>query len=222
MLEITVLDKSNVPAGPFNRRQIADKLRTGEITRDQMAFTSQSDEQLPLRDLLARMDGNRNASSGRTRRSWGRNYAGFWRRCAAYGIDFVILIIPTVILLASIPALRHQGTGVDPMNRPSSGLSVALQAGLLLFSLTISWLYYALQESSSTQATVGKQIMGMKVIDLHGNRICFDRASVRFFGKILSSFILSVGYLMVAFTSRKQALHDMLADTLVVMRRAGS
>jgi uncharacterized RDD family membrane protein YckC len=76
-------------------------------------------------------------------------------------------------------------------------------------------LYEAFMESSSYQATLGKMIFGMKVTDLNGNRISFERATGRHFAKWLSAMILGIGYLMVAFTERKQGLHDLLAGTLV-------
>ena len=78
-----------------------------------------------------------------------------------------------------------------------------------------SWLYEAFMESSSYQATLGKMIFGMKVTDLNGNRISFERATGRHFAKWLSTMILGIGYIMVGFTERKQGLHDLLAGTLV-------
>jgi uncharacterized RDD family membrane protein YckC len=71
-------------------------------------------------------------------------------------------------------------------------------------------------ESSGSQGTLGKMAVGIKVTDLYGNRIGFGKATGRFFGKIISFFILLVGYLMVAFTQKKQGLHDMMAGCLVV------
>jgi uncharacterized RDD family membrane protein YckC len=55
----------------------------------------------------------------------------------------------------------------------------------------------------------------MKVTDLNGNRISFERATGRHFAKWLSGLILCIGYIMVGFTERKQGLHDLLAGTLV-------
>jgi uncharacterized RDD family membrane protein YckC len=54
---------------------------------------------------------------------------------------------------------------------------------------------------------------------MNGARISFGNATGRYFGKILSGLILYVGYLMVAFTDKKQGLHDMMASTLVVLKR---
>ena len=70
-------------------------------------------------------------------------------------------------------------------------------------------------ESSSRQATVGKMALGLKVTDLEGRRISFARASGRHFAKYISGMILLIGYIMAGFTERKQALHDMIAGTLV-------
>ena len=72
--------------------------------------------------------------------------------------------------------------------------------------------------SSEKQATVGKMVLGMVVTDVNGGRISFGRATGRHFAKWLSALILGIGFLMAAFTERKQALHDMIADTLVVSR----
>ena len=96
-------------------------------------------------------------------------------------------------------------------------LGLAILGGGVTFIATLfgSWLYEAFMESSSYQATLGKMIFGMKVTDLNGNRISFERATGRHFAKILSS-ILGIGYIMVGFTERKQGLHDLLAGTLVL------
>ena len=58
-------------------------------------------------------------------------------------------------------------------------------------------------------------ILGMKVTDLYGNRISFARATGRHFAKFISGLMLGFGFLMVAFTERKQGLHDIVAGTLV-------
>ena len=62
--------------------------------------------------------------------------------------------------------------------------------------------------------------LGLKVSDLKGNRISFARASGRHFAKIVSGMILLIGYIMAGFTNRKQALHDMIAETLVLRVRS--
>ena len=122
-------------------------------------------------------------------------YAGFWRRFLAALIDGILLGIVGGILTSQ-------------MDQTASGS----------ISTIIGWLYYAGMESSSRQATLGKSLLGMTVTDLRGQRISFLRATGRYFAKFLSALILMIGYIMAAFTERKQALHDKLADTLVLVR----
>lgn len=125
-------------------------------------------------------------------------YAGFWNRFVAIVIDSVLLAIVGII------------TNIL-FNENAAGF-----VGFL-----VGWLYFAGLESSARQATIGKSAMGLVVTDTNGNRISFLRATgryCRYFGKILSALILLIGYIMAAFTARKQALHDILASTLVLKR----
>jgi len=79
-------------------------------------------------------------------------------------------------------------------------------------------LYYALMESSEKQATVGKLAMGIKVTDMQGNRLSFGQATGRHFAKIISGLTLLIGYIMAGFTEKKQALHDIIVNCLVVKK----
>ena len=76
--------------------------------------------------------------------------------------------------------------------------------------------YFAIQESSDFQATVGKRALNIKVVDKRGNKISFWRALGRYLAKIISALILYIGFIMIGFTSKKQGLHDIIADTLVI------
>jgi uncharacterized RDD family membrane protein YckC/Tfp pilus assembly protein PilE len=137
-------------------------------------------------------------------------HAGFWRRVAAYFIDsFIVGLAAWLVSLVLI--LGTAATG---------GVSAMIAATMVnyIVMLAIYWLYFALQESSPAQATLGKRAFGLKVTDDHAHRIGFGRATGRFFGKFVSSFILGIGYLLAGFTERKQALHDMMASTFVVFR----
>ncbi len=141
-------------------------------------------------------------------------YGGFWIRVVAFIIDAVLLRVVVAPVGMIFGGLGMAGT----MRGLHAGL--ALLGGGITSILWVfgSWLYEALMESSSYQATLGKMIFGMKVTDLNGNRISFERATGRHFAKWLSGMILGIGYIMVGFSDRKQGLHDLLAGTLV--RRA--
>jgi uncharacterized RDD family membrane protein YckC len=128
-------------------------------------------------------------------------------------IDAIILrvvVAPVGIVLGGLGLAGGMMTGIPHIGLHLLGGGVTFI--LLLFG---SWLYEAFMESSSYQATLGKMIFGMKVTDLAGNRISFERATGRHFAKWLSAMILLIGYIMVGLTERKQGLHDLLAGTLV-------
>lgn len=140
-------------------------------------------------------------------------YAGFWLRLVAYVIDALVL---GVFVGFAILMPLMQGAGI-PKDNPwvlVTGQSRQIFAINMLITMA-AWLYWAVLESSPWQATVGKKLLGLEVTDLEGRRITFARASGRYFGKILSTIILCVGYLMAGFTEKKQALHDILAGCLV-------
>jgi uncharacterized RDD family membrane protein YckC len=89
---------------------------------------------------------------------------------------------------------------------------------LAFIRIVLNWLYYSLLESSVWQGTLGKKALGLEVTDLDGNRISFGRATGRFFAKFISAIILFIGYIMAGFTEKKQALHDIIAGTLVIRK----
>jgi uncharacterized RDD family membrane protein YckC len=139
-------------------------------------------------------------------------YGGFWIRVVAAIIDAIILRVVVAPVSMIFGGLGMAGMMSGVPHVPLAILGGGVTLILLFFG---SWLYEAFMESSSYQATLGKMVFGMKVTDLNGNRISFERATGRHFAKFLSAMILCIGYIMVGFTERKQGLHDLLAGTLV-------
>lgn len=135
-------------------------------------------------------------------------YAGFWKRYAAYFIDYILLTVVTLPLSMIINVM-----GASSGNE---GVQVALTLVVMLLSMVISIGYYAGFHASRGGATLGKMAVGIKVVRGNGERISFLRAFCRYLATIVSSLILMIGFIMAAFTERKQALHDMMCDTLVV------
>jgi uncharacterized RDD family membrane protein YckC len=131
----------------------------------------------------------------RSRRMSASSYPGFWIRFVAYMIDSALILIAFFVAYAVI----------------------ARAAGYVVYFAALL-LYFPLMEASAHQGTLGKIFCGIAVSDTDGRRISVGRAYGRFFGKFVSSLTFGIGYLMVAFTARKQALHDMIAGTLVLRR----
>jgi uncharacterized RDD family membrane protein YckC len=128
-------------------------------------------------------------------------FAGFWRRFAAYAIDYVLVLLGGTVLGAGaiLAGVVEDGT----------------QGRFTLWLLAGYFLYCALLESSPWQATVGKRVIGIKVVNRRGERIGFARAAARFAAKLLSVLTLFLGYLLIVVTKRRQALHDVIAGTLL-------
>ncbi|MDM7998471.1 MAG: RDD family protein [Dehalococcoidia bacterium] len=152
-------------------------------------------------------------------------YAGFWRRLAAAIIDGLIMgAVQSVlqVILTSAGVINLDKFMEDLEANPDTVDLGPLMAmfwilGVVMFFVQL--LYFAIMESSSKQATLGKMVLGIVVTDYEGRRISFGRALGRNLGKIISQIILFIGYFMIAFTQKKQGLHDMMASTLVVVKR---
>jgi uncharacterized RDD family membrane protein YckC len=130
----------------------------------------------------------------------------------------------TILSLAMAPAtFKLLATNVGAQASPRDILAFYMggtqqATAIMLLVQLVLWLYYASMESSRWQATLGKRLFGLYVTDLGGKQITFARASGRHFGKLVSQFVLFLGYVMAGFTARKQALHDMLAGCLVLRK----
>jgi uncharacterized RDD family membrane protein YckC len=141
-------------------------------------------------------------------------FAGFWLRFVAFVIDSIVLWVPehavSSLLQETVRLPIPMSHGIPLIPTPSSMSALMTNA--------IDWLYFALMESSSYQATLGKMACGLIVTDSTGARISFGRASGRYFAKMISAMILYIGYMMAGWTERKQALHDMIAGTIVIRK----
>jgi len=138
------------------------------------------------------------------------HYGGFWIRFVAYLLDGIVLYLAFSILVFVATGDLFYQSKIDPT---ALGRDYWLLASS---NLILNLLYYVGFESSKFQASPGKMVLGLKVIDIEGQRLTPLRALGRYLGKFLSALILLIGYLMAAFDSRKQALHDKLANTFVI------
>ena len=154
-------------------------------------------------------------------------YASFGARFVALIIDYIIIGILQAIVIT--PLLAVLGVGIATQGENLSNLTEEEQIGLIgsfvatfmsamIVIYCIALFYFALMESSKAQASVGKMALGIKVTDTEGQRISFGKAFLRSIGKIVSGMIMYIGYIMAAFTDKKQGLHDMIANTLVVKK----
>lgn len=154
-------------------------------------------------------------------------YAGFWRRFAAYLIDSILLsfcmlvvALPFIILFILAAGSANESTYDDRTGAGVLGGFAVLAYCFFYIALIITnWLYFALFESSKYQATPGKMAIGVIVTDKNLQKLSFARATGRFFAKILNGLTLYIGWILIGITEKKQGLHDMVADTLVIIRK---
>ena len=147
-------------------------------------------------------------------------YAGFWWRFLASLIDGVILgTVSTMLQYAFFPTTLTS-TPIAPGTNPLIGLGPVLaRAGWAILASTLVSLTYSVWFLGALGATPGMMALGLKVVRPDGSPISYGRAIGRYFAAMLSSLILCIGYLLIAFDAEKRALHDMICDTRVIKTR---
>ncbi|TVQ45488.1 MAG: RDD family protein [Saprospirales bacterium] len=134
-------------------------------------------------------------------------------RLAAHFIDAFILIFGWYIIHFLFLLFFVLASASEEMKIIASYLGLYMY--IIGFPLLVV-LYFALFESSKYQGALGKILLKIKVVDRKGKRLRFGQALGRSLGKILSTLILFIGYLMALWTENKQTLHDYLSSTYVV------
>jgi len=144
--------------------------------------------------------------------------AGFWIRFLAYLVDGFILVLALGLIGGVIVglAIALGGSGKDS----EAAIGVAVIFALLIY-FVVGWLYEALLTSGPHGATLGKQAVGVRIVRADGAPLSFGRATGRHFLKVLVTPMvpLAIGYILAGFTQGKRALHDFMADTLVIKVR---
>lgn len=206
--------------GPVSEERLIQLLESGQMEPQNLVWTQGFSNWVPasaVEGLVQPIGGLPPAPPVYGARPTARTgYAGFWRRFAAVFIDNVLLAIGGAILGGIFGLML----GIAMAASGASPVAIAGVAELIgyLIGLVLNWLYFTLFESSKMQATLGKMALGIIVTDMEGKRISFGRANGRYWAKIISAFILLIGYIMAAFTEKKQALHDIMASCLVVKK----
>ncbi|KOS00969.1 hypothetical protein AM598_20080, partial [Paenibacillus polymyxa] len=135
-------------------------------------------------------------------------------RTAAFLIDLIIMTL-LVILVGSMLSITPDLLGIE-----ETGFILEFLIWMpLIFWLVLPWLYCGLWESSKVQATPGKLVFSLVVVDKEGKRLGFLHASGRYWIKAISFVIVHIIYIVVAFTAKKQGLHDLCTNTLVVNKK---
>ena len=130
-------------------------------------------------------------------------YAGFWIRFGAYVLDFLIFLIPVAVLMFFLAIF----------------FNMSLEDAEVIVGLIGFFVIAAFESSDKMQGTPGKKILGLRIVDTHGETISYGRALGRSLAKVLSNLILFIGFFMIGWTREKRGLHDFIAVTYVVRDR---
>ena len=138
-------------------------------------------------------------------------YAGFWVRFGAYVVDNLIVIaIMLVAFIFMIPEMNI----IYLEGKPT--LPEEFKDRIRRLSFIVYAAYEVLMTSSSKRATLGKMLFKLTVVDQNGNQLTLTDAILRYFGKLLSTALFFVGFIIAAFHAKKQSMHDILAKTYVI------
>lgn len=227
--------------GPYPEADVRQWLRIGQVSGDDLGWYDGLADWQPLSSLFPEElaeDAHRPApppiaaqALPQTTTASLEDYAGFWKRTAAYILDAILLYIPGTVIQRMMgggaaearleQAQSAAGTDLHAMIAAMNQYYSDMAPAILVITV-MTWLYFAFCESSAWQGTVGKLALGIRVTDMHGARISLPRALGRYPAKYLSAFIFLIGFMMAGWTRRKQALHDMIAGTLVLNGRASA
>lgn len=132
-------------------------------------------------------------------------YGGFWMRFWAYLLD--LLVVASLNRLLVYPLFRLSDLSLEEKT---------LFSPIAVVTTVVFYTYFVIM-TKYFQQTVGKMVFGLKVIDVNGRSLTWLTVLFReVIGKFISKFILFIGFLLVAFSKKKQGLHDQIADTTVV------
>jgi uncharacterized RDD family membrane protein YckC len=210
--------------GPYAESEILEAVELGTIRPTDLLWVQGMREGIPIYQVYAHLAPAAGPASRPGARATRRRvvddlaalalardevtYAGFWVRLAAALLDAILVAMASLAIGLAVLAWGGGGAGADAR---ALAAAIALAAG---------WLYFALMESSPGGATFGKRAFRLQVLTADRmQRVGFLRATVRWAGRWASAIALAAGYLMQPFTARRQALHDLLAGTVVVARQ---
>lgn len=142
-------------------------------------------------------------------------YAAPWRRLTAGAVDALLVPIAYYLVSFFTGFVVTASSNGEEMSGDAASLA---RYGAWIAAAVVWWLYCVLMERSANQGTLGKMLLGIAVADAAGQRISLGRAVLRNLAKVVSGALLPVNWLMVAFTGKKQGLHDVIAGSLVAER----
>jgi uncharacterized RDD family membrane protein YckC len=230
--------------GPYQEEDVRQWLRSGQVSRDDLGWREGLADWQPLSALFPDIEAappsavpppmgappSAAAPAAAPASAEAGRYASFWQRFGAWAIDYLILLVPSLIIayamgtLAQVEQLMAALQGGGDTTAAMTAYVVAMRPVSIVIVL-LGYAYYVLFECSKWQATPGKLALDLRVAGLQdGQRLSLGRSAGRNAVRLLNivtGLIPFVCYVAVAWTQRRQGLHDLLAGTVVLNGRVG-
>ena len=133
--------------------------------------------------------------------------AGFWIRVVAALLDFAVFGI--VKLSLGLLAARAWRTELDA----PGGVQGVVSVCTMLFAV-----FYTIVLHSLEGQTIGKLLVGVRVVGLDGEPPPLGASVLRYFAYAVSLLPFGLGFVMAGLRSDRRALHDLIAGTRVERR----
>ena len=205
------VNQNGEQVGPVNESQFQKDLLDGKIQMNTLVWTEGMSDWTYYEDIASKAhDAQPSATTQPTDAQIAlANPAGFWIRAFAFFIDgIVILFIYMILGLLFSPLFYFYSINQQTI--------LGFQLGFSFFSTLLSVIYETVLVGSEWNATVGKKLLGIEILDENGKPLSYGFAFWRHVCKVINSFTLGIGYLIAAFDPQKRALHDFMAQTRVV------
>ncbi len=151
-------------------------------------------------------------------------YAGFLSRAAALIIDMLFIFITILVVTWFVTTLLQQFLHLDVAACPVStgtrtDIRVYLCEGSRIFLFGFGLLFgpvYFIALWTLTGQTIGKYILGVRIVRLNGHHVNVVAAIIRYIGYFVSLMPFGLGFLRVLISDRRRGWHDMMAGTCVI------
>ncbi len=214
------VDANRQKNGPVAAEEMKSAYQRGELRPDSLVWHAQLPQWQSLANHAEALGINLSRSSSTLLNGVEVKYANFFHRWAAFVLDQWLLSSVALSLVFGTTAAIYFLAGFSFEKDPdAAAILIACSVIIYMFLyLAMSGSYHIYFESSSRQGSWGKRYLGLHVTTDQGLPLDRRTAALRWFSAALSHLSQNIGFLMAAFTQKRQALHDFLASTLVLER----
>lgn len=209
--------------GPVDLDELQEWIRDGRVGRSTLIWRDDLASWNPAARYAEIAGEIQSLPGGEVQPPQNFELVGFWPRLGAYLMDMLLLSV--VFAIISIPWRDQIQQAQKEMFSASFGIDmdktiqVLMRLGIIWTVQSLLSMTYYVCMNGKLGASVGKLIIGARIVNLDGSPIGFGRAFLRYCYEVLSYIPVGIGYLMIGFREDRRGLHDLLAKTQVIYKR---